>query len=120
MELRRLSPDASTDDVVSELDERGYALVEQFLPPEDVAAKRAALDDVLARTPTGRNDFEGFETQRVYALFGKTRAFDDVALHPLLLGVLDRVLVNYQFSAPVAIHIGPGETAQVLHRDEDV
>jgi ectoine hydroxylase-related dioxygenase (phytanoyl-CoA dioxygenase family) len=120
MELRRLPPDATIDDVVAELDERGYALVERFLAPDEVAAKRAALDDVLARTPTGRNDFEGFETQRVYALFAKTRAFDEVALHPLLLGVLERVLGDFQFSAPVAIHIGPGETAQVLHRDEDV
>jgi ectoine hydroxylase-related dioxygenase (phytanoyl-CoA dioxygenase family) len=120
MELHRLPADASLDDVVADLDERGYALVERFLPPDEVAAKRAALDDVLSRTPTGRNDFEGFETQRVYALFAKTRAFDDVALYPLLLGALERVLGEFQFSAPVAIHIGPGETAQVLHRDEDV
>jgi len=56
----------------------------------------------------------------VYALFAKTRCFDDVALDPRVLAVLDAVLGQYQFSAPVAIDIGPGETAQVLHRDDQI
>jgi phytanoyl-CoA dioxygenase PhyH len=120
MDLHRLPSDASVTDVVAALDERGYALVEGILAPEEVKAKQEAMAEVLAGTPSGRNDFEGFATQRVYALFAKTRAFDDTALHPLLTGVLDELLRQYQFSAPVAIHIGPGETAQVLHRDEDV
>jgi ectoine hydroxylase-related dioxygenase (phytanoyl-CoA dioxygenase family) len=37
-----------------------------------------------------------------------------------VLGVLDRVLVEYQLSAPVGIQIGPGENAQVLHIDQSV
>jgi ectoine hydroxylase-related dioxygenase (phytanoyl-CoA dioxygenase family) len=120
MGLDRLPPDAGVADVVAALTLRGYALVESVLTGTQVESKREALAAVLARTPTGRNRFEGFHTQRVYALFAKTRAFDDLALHPLVLGVLDEVLGHYQFSAPVAIQIGPGEAAQVLHRDEDV
>jgi hypothetical protein len=58
----------------------------------------------LDRTRHGRNDFEGFETKRVYALFAKTRAFDDAATHPLVLGVLERLLgKGFQLSAPQAI-----------------
>jgi ectoine hydroxylase-related dioxygenase (phytanoyl-CoA dioxygenase family) len=56
----------------------------------------------------------------VYALFAKTRAFDAAAIHPLLLGVLDRVLEHYQLSAPTGIQIAPGEKAQVLHYDASV
>jgi ectoine hydroxylase-related dioxygenase (phytanoyl-CoA dioxygenase family) len=63
---------------------------------------------------------EDAETTRVYALFAKTRAFDGVAVHPLVVGVLDRVLGHYQLSAPTGIQIGPGEQAQVLHRDQSV
>ncbi|HEY2309018.1 MAG TPA: phytanoyl-CoA dioxygenase family protein, partial [Streptosporangiaceae bacterium] len=48
------------------------------------------------------------------------RGFDRLAVHPLLLGVLDQVLGHYQLSAPVGIRIGPGERAQVLHRDDAV
>lgn len=121
MALLRLAPDAPAADVTASLDEHGYALVEDVLPLDDMARRLAALDDLFAATPTGRNPFEGFRTQRIYAVFAKTRAFDDLAVHPLLLTALDHALgEHYQFSAPVALQIGPGEAAQVLHRDEDV
>ena len=119
--LHRLGPAATAGEVAGTLDEHGYALVEGVLPPGEVEDRLAALADLFAATPTGRNFFEGFRTRRVYALFAKTRAFDDLAVHPLLLGALDHVLgQHYQFSAPVALQIGPGEAAQVLHRDEDI
>lgn len=107
------------DDVVSTLDEHGFAIVENYRTAEDIARKKADLQRILATVPKGRNDFEGFSTQRIYALFAKTRTFDDAALDPLMLGVLERVLgTGFQFSAPVGINIGPGESAQRLHRDE--
>jgi ectoine hydroxylase-related dioxygenase (phytanoyl-CoA dioxygenase family) len=121
MTLLRLGPDASAEEVAASLDEHGYALVEGLLPPIDVAARLDALTDLFAATPSGRNFFEGFKTQRIYAVYAKTRAFDDLAVHPVLLAALDHALgPHYQFSAPVALRIGPGEKAQVLHRDEDV
>ncbi|MGH2608246.1 MAG: phytanoyl-CoA dioxygenase family protein, partial [Tepidiformaceae bacterium] len=106
--------------VSATLQRDGYAVVDRVLSPEAVAEKKAELLRILERTKQGRNDFEGFETKRIYALFAKTRAFDDAAAHPLVLGVLDRVLGSYQLSAPQAIQIGPGETAQNLHRDDGV
>ena len=72
------------------------------------------------QNPLGRNDFEGFVTKRIYALFAKVRGFDELATDPLLLGVLDRVLGHYQLSGPVGIDIGPDETPQGLHRDDVV
>ena len=91
------------------------------MPPDEAAAKRAELTRILDETRVGRNDFEGFKTRRIYALFAKTRVFDEPATHPLVLGVLDRVLgPSYQLSAPVGIEISPGETAQVLHTDDGI
>ncbi|MEX2659492.1 MAG: phytanoyl-CoA dioxygenase family protein [Acidimicrobiales bacterium] len=118
--MRTTFAEATVDSVVAGMEADGYAVVEALLGLDEVAAIRADLADVLARTPTGRNDFEGFATQRVYALFAKTRAFDGPAIHPLVLGVVDRVLEHHQLSAPVAIQIGPGEQAQVLHRDDSI
>ncbi len=115
-----LTAAVSVDEVVGLLERDGYAIVEAILGPDETRAKRAELTRILAATPTGRNDFEGFATRRIYALFGKTRAFDEPATHPLVLGVLDRVLGHYQLSAPVGIEIGPGETAQRLHRDDGI
>jgi ectoine hydroxylase-related dioxygenase (phytanoyl-CoA dioxygenase family) len=111
---------ASIDDVCATLERDGYAIVEGVLSPAEVQEKRDDLQAVLRATPTGRNDFEGFKTQRIYALFAKTRVFDGPATHPLVLGVLDHFLKSYQLSAPVGINIGPGETAQNLHCDDGV
>ncbi len=107
-------------DVARRLIDDGYVIVTGMMTPDDVRIARADLDRVLAATPTGRNAFEGRATQRVYALFAKTRTFDRAATHPLLLEVLDHVLGHYQLSAPVGIRIGPGERAQVLHRDDSI
>ena len=108
------------EDVARRLLDDGYVVVTGMMDPGDVQAARADLDRVLRSTRTGRNAFEGFDTQRVYALFAKTRTFDSAATDPLLLGVLDQVLGHYQLSAPVGIRIGPGEKAQVLHRDDAI
>lgn len=117
--IPRLGPDATVAAIVDGMDEAGCAVVEGFLDANKVAALTAELDPYRARTPTGRNDFEGYGTRRIYALFAKVRGFDDVAIDPRVLGVLDAVLgVNYQLSAPVGIDIGPGETAQMLHTDD--
>jgi ectoine hydroxylase-related dioxygenase (phytanoyl-CoA dioxygenase family) len=109
------------DRVVSDLSRDGYSVVESLLPADEAAAVRAGLRAVLDETPLGRNDFEGYRTRRIYALFAKTRAFDALAVHPLLLGVLDAVLgPSYQLSAPTGIEIGPGEKAQFLHTDDAI
>ena len=120
-QLTRIGRDEATvDRVVELLDHDGFAIIERYLSPTQVATKRADLQRVLDEVPTGRNDFEGFETRRIYALFAKTRVFDDEALDPLVTGVLDRVLGDAQLSAPVGISIGSGESAQPLHRDDGV
>ena len=111
---------AAVEDVVAALGEDGYAVVEGLLPAAALAAARDDLGRVLSTTPPGRNPFEGARTRRVYALFAKTRALDASAVHPLVLGVLDRVLGHCQLSAPTGIEIGPGEAAQMLHHDDAI
>jgi ectoine hydroxylase-related dioxygenase (phytanoyl-CoA dioxygenase family) len=109
------------DSVVEQLEREGYAVLERYLSTDDIAVKKADLARVLAKNPTGRNDFEGFSTQRIYALFAKTRSFDAQATDPLILGVLERILgPGFQLSAPVGISIGPGEKAQPVHTDDGV
>lgn len=117
--IPRLDADTTVDDVVAAMERVGCVVVERFCDASQVAALRDELAPHLARTPSGRNDFEGHDTRRLYALFAKVRGFDALATDPRVLGVLDAVLgPSYQLSAPVAIDIGPGEVAQMLHRDD--
>jgi ectoine hydroxylase-related dioxygenase (phytanoyl-CoA dioxygenase family) len=121
MTIPRLSSSATADQVLAALEEHGLAVVERFLPPDDVRAKKDELERVLGTIPTGRNSFEGFATRRIYALFAKTRRFDAQAIDPLLLTVVERLLgPGFLLSAPTGISIGPGEAAQRLHRDDSV
>ena len=120
-ELTRLSKEAATVElVVDALDREGCVVVERFIDDAKVATLRDELAPHREQTPLGRNDFEGFVTRRIYALFAKTRGWDELATDPLLLGVLDEVLGHYQLSGPVGIDIGPGESPQGLHRDDVV
>lgn len=111
----------SAEGILEDLDRDGYSIIEGYLDPSDVAAKKADLHRVLDSVPTGRNDFEGYSTRRVYALFAKTRHFDAQAIDPLVLDVVGRRLgPGFQLSAPVGISIGPGEISQPVHRDDSV
>src|SRR4029078_12650364 len=97
------------------LEDDGYRVVENVIDAGTVAAIRAELVRLFDATPFGRDDFEGPRPRRVYALFAKTRVLDDLAMHPMVLDALERVLGPAQLSAPTAIEIGPGARAQPLH-----
>jgi hypothetical protein len=112
---------ATVEDIVAGMEAEGFAVVEGMLDDEEVRSTRAELGRVLEATPTGRNDFEGFATQRIYALFAKTRAFDEPAVHPRVGGGLERVLGGSDhFSPPVGRSIGPRAAAQVRHPDDQI
>src|SRR5690348_12357060 len=111
---------SASQDVARRLTDDSSAIVTGMMAPDEVERARAHPHRALRTPRTGRNSFEGFDTQRIYAQFAKTRMFDGLATDPLLLGVLDQVLGHYQLSAPVGICIGPGEKAQVLHRDDAI
>jgi ectoine hydroxylase-related dioxygenase (phytanoyl-CoA dioxygenase family) len=102
-----------------EFDRRGYLIFERVLPPDRVVELRAALAPFLARDLTGRNDFEGLKTNRVYALLAKSPLFADLAIHPLALAFAEAELgQSCLLSALLAINLHPGETVQPWHFDD--
>jgi ectoine hydroxylase-related dioxygenase (phytanoyl-CoA dioxygenase family) len=105
---------------IAGLERDGYAVLADAITAPEVARVRADLEALLAITPRGRDDFEGRQTRRVYALFAKTRALDAMATHPEILRILDHFLGHYQLSAPAAIAIEPGQGAQPLHPDDAI
>ncbi|MEP0709397.1 MAG: phytanoyl-CoA dioxygenase family protein [Parvibaculum sp.] len=99
------------------LEEDGYVIIESLLSAEEIAEIKAALLPLLGHT--GRNAFEGVNTQRLYGVPEKTRATDRLIEHPRILALLDRLfLPNYLLSQCQAINIMPGEEAQYLHSDD--
>lgn len=116
------SAGSSVDNAIVEADlaalaRDGYVVWENLLSAEQCRHIREVVQPWLGHT--GRNSFEGRRTQRIYSVLSRTRACDQVADHPRVLAVLDRLLMpNYLLSALQAINIQPGETAQLAHHDD--
>jgi ectoine hydroxylase-related dioxygenase (phytanoyl-CoA dioxygenase family) len=103
---------------LDELDTHGYTVLPDFVSPAALAQVRAGLAPHLA-THSGRNNFEGFRTERVYTLVGRGRCFEDIAADERVLTLLDRLLrPGYLLTASQAICIHPGETPQPIHHDD--
>jgi hypothetical protein len=108
-----------TEADLAALNQDGYVILTDLLSPAECDDLRAGLTPLLGRT--GRNAFEGHQTQRIYSVLDKTRAVDRLVDHPRVLAVLDRLLLpNYLLSQLQVINIQPGEDAQLLHPDDGV
>jgi len=97
----------------------GWLVIPGLLPEPLLAAMRAALEPHLRREQLGRNDFEGYRTDRVYSLVAVDPVFGDLVEQPRILAICDALLQpNYLLTASQAIHIRPGETPQPWHNDD--
>lgn len=108
----------SFNELYAEYDKQGYVTFENVMTPADVEDVRAALAPHL--TLTGRNDFEGFRSNRVYSLLAKSPdVFSKMVMHPLVMAFAERELgSSCLLSALLAINLHPGETVQDWHSDD--
>ena len=105
---------------VDYLYQHGYVVVPGLLTGGQIQRIKAELAPYLRGRLRGRNNFEGFDTERVYALLAKAPVIAELVEHPHILPILDRLLApNYLLSANLAIQLYPGETRQPLHRSEE-
>jgi ectoine hydroxylase-related dioxygenase (phytanoyl-CoA dioxygenase family) len=121
-DVPRFPSDVSADVVETALREYGCAVVERLAPAEQLDRIAAELGPHLQTTAPGADEFTGRNTRRTGALLARSPSFRDLAAHPLVLGALDRVLgdhaTSYQLHLTQVIEIGPGEPAQLVHRDQ--
>ena len=67
------------------------------------------------------NDFEGTETLRTYNLLAHGGIFEQIPVHDAVLNVVEGVLdPGCLISTVSSIDIGPGETPQLIHSDDQV
>jgi ectoine hydroxylase-related dioxygenase (phytanoyl-CoA dioxygenase family) len=109
----------SPDELALAIQRDGYVVLPDLLASREVAEVAASLAPWLRGRLFGRNDFEGFRTERVYALLAKAPPIARLVEHPAVLAVLDALLTpHYRLSACLAIHVHPGETPQSWHTDD--
>ena len=107
------------DAVWKEYERDGYVIFENLMSTDEVDRVRAALEPHL--TKTGRNNFEGYKSNRVYGLLAKDpHVFSDMITHPLAIAFAERELgKSCLLSALLAINLHPGETVQDWHFDDE-
>jgi hypothetical protein len=129
--LDKVSHEVPPNELVRLLERDGAVIVEGTLNPLQLAGLNADLNKLAATTSPGLRhavsdffvEFYGRNTVRLDGLPAKSRTFLDVMQHPLLTAVADKLLLpnceDYLLNTGQLIQIGPGETAQTIHRDED-
>lgn len=132
-DVQRFKNSAETSEVVAILERDGSAIIEDFLPTDVIEEIKSDLFPLLEQRGKGQDDFAGFQTRRMSALFAKTRRMADIVTHPLFHDSAE-ALINRPISfwsgesafevrpgiriaATQLIQIAPGEKAQTIHRD---
>jgi len=107
----------------ADLERDGYTIVEDAI---DDALIEALLHDVhrLERklhSAPANNRFEGNRTTRTYNLLAHGEVWQQVPGHPVVLALIEGVLGKQCLVSSLAsISLAPGESAQVIHADDQV
>ena len=101
------------------LPEQGYVVLPDAIDEATRDTLRAELAPYLRGALMGRNDFEGFRSERVYSLLAKAPTTARLIEHPDVLAFADAVLAeSYLLSAALVVNLHPGESAQGWHQDD--
>jgi len=105
------------------LERDGFTILERVIPDDVV---EALLDDVKRleaerSSAPANNRFEGAETTRTYNLLAHGDVWQQVPVERHVLELIEGVLGEQCLVSSLAsISLAPGETAQVLHADDQV
>jgi len=120
--LKRTSALDSASTINQILEEDGCVVIEGLLSSDELRQVQAEMAHGLKPVPMCRGGFFGPSTKRISGVIGKSSISRTMAVHPLILEVMDHHLLKscrqYQLNLTQAIQIFPGEIAQVIHSDD--
>jgi len=101
----------------------GYTIIENAIDLgfiDELAADLERLERELQVGPA-RNLFEGLRTMRVYNLLARGTLYEQIAVHEAVLPIVEAVLDRgCLISSLSSVAIGPGESAQPIHADDQL
>ncbi|HEY2215005.1 MAG TPA: phytanoyl-CoA dioxygenase family protein, partial [Acidimicrobiales bacterium] len=120
--VRTVGSGSSPADVAEVLNEDGCVVIADLASPRMMDQIRAELEPHLVATSGGNTDFLGEVTQRTGALIARSPTSRSLITHPTIIDTLDLVLGDhastFQIDLTQLVTIGPGEPAQMIHRDQ--
>jgi len=121
MPVEHLPASTTPDRVAALLERDGCVVVDRLASAERVATLVAELQPFIDATSPGVDSFSGRNTRRTGALIARSPNARDFVMDPTVLGTVQQMLShskNYQLHLTQVISIGPGEPAQMIHRDQ--
>ncbi|KAF7549931.1 hypothetical protein G7Z17_g6067 [Cylindrodendrum hubeiense] len=123
--LRKPKPlpsDPTLRSYVEQVQKDGYVVIPNAFTEAQALEAIAEIDRLHGNAPkVGRDSFDGFRTNRIFSLLGKTRVFDKFVVLPQVLALNDFFLdEDYLIYIMETIVINPGERNQTLHHDDSV
>src|SRR3984957_14874527 len=120
--VRTVGSDSSPAEIADVLNEDGCVVVADLASPQVMDQIRAELKQHLATTSGGNTDFLGESTRRTGALIARSPSARPLITHRTIIDTLDLVLGDhastFQIDLTQLVTIGPGEPAQMIHRDQ--
>ena len=111
------------DEHIERLDRDGFTILHDAFSTLLAEQLSADIDrlEAIGRVKPADNDFEGRRTTRVYNLLAHSTGYEQIPLHPVVLPLVKHLLGDgCLVSSLSSITIGPGETAQPIHADDQV
>jgi hypothetical protein len=119
--IAHLPNDSTAAEAAAMVGRDGAVVVDDVADPGLLDRIEGELRPYLEATPPGPDDFSGNRTRRTGSLIARSPSCRELVLHPLVLGAARTLLghaTNIQLHLTQAIAIGPGESAQPIHRDQ--
>jgi ectoine hydroxylase-related dioxygenase (phytanoyl-CoA dioxygenase family) len=121
VELTHLPRDADPDEIVEHLRRWGCVIVDDLADQATMDRLETESLPYIAASDTGRDQYDGRFTRRTGALIARCPTSRELAMHPTVVGTVERFLdhvTTVQLHLTQIISIEPGETRQKLHRDQ--
>lgn len=119
--VQTLDPTQSTEEILAALERDGAVIVRDMIKPDLHKVVMDQLEPWIEATATGEDDFTGRKTKRTGALVARTPAVRDLVMDTEVLATTRGFLLPYAekiiLHLTQTINIGPGQGAQLFHRD---
>ena len=122
MAARTVGADTTPGDIATVLREDGCVIISDVASPEVMDQITTEMKPYLAATEVGPFEFLGHATRRTGALIARSPSARALVAHPTILETIDLLLGDhgstFQIDLTQLVDIGPGEPAQMIHRDQ--
>lgn len=121
MTVEHLAPNSSPEQLAEVLKRDGCAVIDRAVDPSALQAVLSEMEPFIEANPAGSDEFAGRQTRRTGGLIARSGSSHALITSPQILDTVALVLAHattYQLHLTQMISIGPGESAQAIHRDQ--